>query len=249
MIIISLVLSGISKSVWFFVNTIQLMAYLRFFVTWPANSQLVLECFESAITGLSLSELFWQMLGSDYNDFADAQRFTEPLNPLIGETNLLRSLGLYPWIFALFIFLTVATFVMFAMRKLSFDVLRIYLAMKSVMIFNAFLRFAIEIFLRLFHQSLAVLLLYGVSKSAPVFSVHAVGAFISFVIILTIMVFLCVNYGILDHAKLASKTNSLYDGIKTYHQWTAHYTTIFLWHRVLLVVIIVLLDSWVIFKI
>ena len=37
-IITSLVLTGLSKSVWSFVNLVQLMAYLKFFGAWPANA-------------------------------------------------------------------------------------------------------------------------------------------------------------------------------------------------------------------
>jgi hypothetical protein len=37
-IVTSLVLAGLSKSVWSFVNIVQLLAYLKFFSAWPANS-------------------------------------------------------------------------------------------------------------------------------------------------------------------------------------------------------------------
>jgi hypothetical protein len=61
-IITSLVLAGLAKSVWSFVNLVQLIAYLRFFGAWPANAQLTFECFEKSIYGLSVTDLFWTLI-------------------------------------------------------------------------------------------------------------------------------------------------------------------------------------------
>ena len=57
----SFALIGISKPIWSFINLVQTIAYLRFFVDWPANTNLTFECFENAITGLSVTDLFWKL--------------------------------------------------------------------------------------------------------------------------------------------------------------------------------------------
>ena len=74
-----------------------MMAYLRWFVDWPANTNLVMECFESSITGTSLTNLFWKLVEVFYIGVTVDSK-APVLNEMIGEKNLAKSLGLYPWI-------------------------------------------------------------------------------------------------------------------------------------------------------
>ena len=53
----------------------------------------------------------------------------------------------------------------------------------------------------------------------------------------------------LDHRVTKSKYGTLYEGIKTHHMTTAHYTSVFLWRRLIYVLVVVLLDQFVYFKI
>lgn len=53
----------------------------------------------------------------------------------------------------------------------------------------------------------------------------------------------------LDHRQIKHKYGTLYEGIKTHHKSTAHYTSVFVWRRFIYVLVVVLLDQFVYFKI
>lgn len=50
-IIIGFSLVAMTKSIWQFINLVQLMAYMKYFVQWPANTVLGLDCLDYSISG------------------------------------------------------------------------------------------------------------------------------------------------------------------------------------------------------
>lgn len=50
-IIIGFSLVAMTKSIWQFINLVQIMAYLKYFVEWPANTKLGLECLDYSVSG------------------------------------------------------------------------------------------------------------------------------------------------------------------------------------------------------
>jgi len=58
-IIIALSLTALRKSIWQFVNMIQILAYMRFFVEWSANAAFAFECMESSVMGSIQTDFLW----------------------------------------------------------------------------------------------------------------------------------------------------------------------------------------------
>jgi len=114
----------------------------------------------------------------------------EPLNPAIGEKNLAKSLGLFPWILAFLFLITGITLIVMIFRKKSYDARRFFHAMSKALFYNSFIRYVLEIFFRLSHQTFAVAILFGVSRSAPIFSIHTAFAVICGVIAIGIPIFI-----------------------------------------------------------
>jgi hypothetical protein len=97
---------------------------------------------------------------------------------------------LFPWILALLFLITVLTGVLAIWRKKNYDARRFFHSLSRTLFFNSYIRYVLEIFFRLSHQTLAVAILYGVSKSAPIFSVHTVFAVICGAIAIAVPVFI-----------------------------------------------------------
>jgi len=51
LILIAFSLVAMTKSIWQFVNTIQILAYMRWMVEWPANADLGFKCLEYTVSG------------------------------------------------------------------------------------------------------------------------------------------------------------------------------------------------------
>merc|ERR1712054_5246 len=61
-IIIGFSLSAMTKSIWQFINLVQLMAYLNYFVQWPANTVLGFECLDYSVTGRLQTDFVWRLI-------------------------------------------------------------------------------------------------------------------------------------------------------------------------------------------
>ena len=51
LVLVAFSLVAMTKSIWQFVNTIQILAYLRWLVAWPANAQMAFKCLDYSISG------------------------------------------------------------------------------------------------------------------------------------------------------------------------------------------------------
>ena len=139
-----------------------------------------------------MTDLLWKLIdvfliGVNAN-LASTQKL-----PLIGEKLLYKSLGVYPWILALILLASLFTLFIGFCRNKSFDARRIYHSMKRKLFMDAFLRFTLEIYLKLFHQSLSVTVWFGVASSAVIYSFHAGFMVICLVILIAITTYIAKN--------------------------------------------------------
>lgn len=51
LVLVAFSLVAMTKSIWYFVNTIQILAYLRWMVQWPANGEMAFEALEYSVSG------------------------------------------------------------------------------------------------------------------------------------------------------------------------------------------------------
>ena len=59
------------KQMWNFMNVVQVLAYIRFFVAWPAFMMLVLEFLDNALTMKPITDPFFE-LGKSKFDLANS---------------------------------------------------------------------------------------------------------------------------------------------------------------------------------
>ncbi len=60
-ILIAFSLVAMTKSIWQFVNTIQMLAYLRWMVEWPANADLGYRCLDYSVSGRLQTDIAWNV--------------------------------------------------------------------------------------------------------------------------------------------------------------------------------------------
>lgn len=62
LILIAFSLVAMTKSIWQFINTIQVLAYLRWLVTWPANGDMAFRCLDYSVSGRLQTDVFWNLI-------------------------------------------------------------------------------------------------------------------------------------------------------------------------------------------
>ena len=101
-------------------NVMQVMAYLRLLVDWPANSHMILDSMHNAIT---LENILKEVKDSYFSDFVDQQEDDEELETLqrsgIQSKNILLSFGIFAIALAALIFVLVVYLVL---RMLSLKI-------------------------------------------------------------------------------------------------------------------------------
>lgn len=60
LILIAFSLVAMTKSIWQFVNTIQVLAYLRWIVEWPANGELAFQALDYSVSGRLQTDILWE---------------------------------------------------------------------------------------------------------------------------------------------------------------------------------------------
>lgn len=61
MVLIAFSLVAMTKSIWQFINTIQLLAYMRWMVEWPANAELGYQCLDYSVSGRLQTDILWNL--------------------------------------------------------------------------------------------------------------------------------------------------------------------------------------------
>lgn len=72
LVLVAFSLVAMTKSIWQFVNTIQILAYLRWLVNWPANAEMAFQCLDYSISGRLQTDILWELYyrvrhGEDWN--------------------------------------------------------------------------------------------------------------------------------------------------------------------------------------
>jgi hypothetical protein len=116
LILIAFSLSAMTKSIWQFINIIQILAYMRWLVDWPANAELGFKCLEYSISGRLQTDLLWNI----YEKYAyDEGYFRKPLDEfnkypdfVDEQNNLAKALGVYPLLLILILIAMLYTFIL-----------------------------------------------------------------------------------------------------------------------------------------
>jgi len=61
-ILVGFSLVAMTKSIWHFINLVQIIAYLRYFVEWPANAAQGFECLNYSVSGRLQSDFVWNLI-------------------------------------------------------------------------------------------------------------------------------------------------------------------------------------------
>jgi len=167
-IIIALSLTALRKSIWQFINMIQIIAYIRFFVEWSANAAFAFECMDASVTGSIQTDFLWSAydlvvegLGIKLDDEKYESKW---IKYLVGDPNLLRSLGVYPIIIILVLLAMAYCSILALGRNSNLSIRKQYIKVKRQLYWNSVLRLYLEIDLKLTHQALAVAWFLGASN-------------------------------------------------------------------------------------
>lgn len=160
-----------------------------------------------------------------------------------------KSLGVYPWILIVLLLAAFVCAVTGVLRRKSYDARRIYSSLRKKLWLDAFTRYCLEIYLRLTHQSLAVVVWLGVSMSPIVFSIHAVALVMCVALPIAMTIAIARNRSKLDLREYKVKWGTLYNGIRTTRNASSQYSSVFLWRRLFYVLIVVLLYKFDYFRI
>ena len=116
MVLIAFSLVAMTKSIWQFINTIQVLAYMRWMVEWPANADLGYQCLDYAVSGRLQTDILWNVYEiARYGDKWDKIHISEYKDypPFVDQPdNLLKALGVYPILFVLIFIAMIYTFVL-----------------------------------------------------------------------------------------------------------------------------------------
>jgi hypothetical protein len=162
---------------------------------------------------------------------------------------LAKSLGVYPWILVVLLLAAFVCAVTGVLRRKSYDARRIYNSLRKKLWLDAFTRYCLEIYLRLTHQSLAVVVWLGVSMSPIVFSIHIVALAMCVILPIAMTIAIARNRSKLDLREYKVKWGTLYNGIRTSRNSSSQYSSVFLWRRLFYVLIVVLLYKFDYFRI
>ena len=125
-------------------NVMQVMAYLRLLVDWPANSHMILDSMHNAIT---LENILKEVKDSYFSDFVDQQEDDEELETLqrsgIQSKNILLSFGIFAIALAALIFVLLVYLVL---RMLSLKIRccrTIQNLLEEKLFYNAWIRYMV----------------------------------------------------------------------------------------------------------
>ena len=167
-IVVALSLTAMTKSIWTFVNMIQVIAYLRYFVEWSANASFGFECMDYAVTGRLQTNFIWaayDLVVEGLNFNLEKETYENSwIEYLVDEPNLLRSLGVYPALFVLVILAMLYCSILSFCKNSNLSIRRQYLQLKRKLYWNSLFRFYLEIDLKLTHQAIAVAWFLGMNN-------------------------------------------------------------------------------------
>ena len=241
-ILIAFSLVAMTKSIWQFVNTIQMLAYLRWMVEWPANADLGYRCLDYSVSGRLQTDIAWNiyeiaMYGENWDKKLKSD--VEGLPAFIDEQkNLPKALGVYTFLAVLILATMIYVLVLKHCKSKNLKMRRTYNLLNRKLYYNTLLRFALEIDLKLTHQAVSIIWFIGLS-ALQVSVLHGIFLILMIMLPIGVVSFLTRNRKKLDERKMVARYGTLYQGIKTDSWWTAIYNGVFLLRRLFMVCLVV----------
>lgn len=154
-ILVAFSLVAMTKSIWQFVNMIQMLAYLRWLVEWPANADLGYKCLDFSVSGRLQTDIMWNVLeialyGDDYDKKlrSDVEGYPAFIDE---QNNLAKALGIYPLLALLIVGTMIYVLVLKKCKSKNLKMRRTYNSLNRKLYYNTLLRFALEVDLKLTH--------------------------------------------------------------------------------------------------
>lgn len=251
LILIAFSLVAMTKSIWQFVNTIQVLAYLRWIVEWPANGELAFQALDYSVSGRLQTDILWELY--EYARWGD-DAFKTPIEDVgkypafVDEPdNLLKALGVYPILAVMIIAAMIYTFVLKKCKSRNLKMRRQYNSCNRKLYFNTLLRYLLEIDLKLTHQAISVTWFVGLA-SLEVSVLHGIFCILMIMFPCLTLSFLLKNRSKLPDRNYVARYGTLYQGIKVENKSTTIYTFIFIMRRLFFVCLVVFLDEKAFFK-
>ena len=222
---------------------IQIVAYLRLAVNLPANSDLMMEYLEEAVT---LKRTFKAIEGL----------FVEQLEVVMEESSIGDSMVLFTLVFAILVFLAIVYFASRFLIKKYPSLEEKRKEVKRVLFYNTFIRYLLTANLRLTHESLNfffVSFVYTSSEDGEIQVARAIVyglIFAGLVCWIFAMSFLLEKYQYeLEGDNMKIKMGSLYLGIKVEERSERLYNVVYCIRRMCLVLIMLSLKNYHLFKV
>ena len=251
LVILAFSLVAMTKSIWQFINTIQLLAYMRWMVEWPANADMAYECLDYAVSGRVQTDMFWDLIrysiSGDLEETVPVSDLTKYPKFVDTPDHLPKALGIYPFIAVLIILAMIYTLILKKCKSKNLKMRRQYNSLNRKLYYNTLLRFALEIDLTLTHQAVSVVWFVGLA-SLQTTIIHGVFCLLMLFFPFAVMCFLLKSRQRLPDRKVKARYGTLYQGIKTDKKSTACYTAVFIFRRLMLVCLVVFFNDLKFFR-
>ena len=211
-----------------------------------------MECMDMSVTGRLQTDFSWAAYDLVVNGLGfiseDEKYETKWVKYLVDEPNLLRSLGVYPLLFLIILLFMLYSSILAFGKNNNLSVRRQYLNLRRKLYWNSFLRFYLQIDLKLTHQAIAVAWFLGMTDFLR-FSLNSALSLVLIAAPFCILWVLVSNKDSLMDRETKAKYSTMYDGIKTESNVTVSYTFVFLARRLAFVLTVILLQKYDFFKV
>ena len=239
-VVVTLLISISLKSVWIFLNMMQVVAYVRLYSNWPANTQAFLDQLQLAISMDAFYDRLFDFGEDQYDLGAGYAEHPELVKAGVRHPHLYRNMGIYTLVLGLLLTLSF----LYCICKLAAlccpKVKKLESKLRKILHFSAWIRFMIEIYLKLAHNLIVYIVIMGsFGKDEAGIETYLLLLISMLLALWPIMIAICVRkkrYQLVE-TKFAAKFNSMYLNNKTNHPITACYHTIFCIRRLLLIAI------------
>ena len=96
---------------------------MQYFVEWPANASLGLECLEYSITGRLQTDFLWNLFELFFGQPDETKKL---YGDQVDSTNILKSTGVYPFVFFLLLICFIYTAFLKVFRGKNLNIRRQY---------------------------------------------------------------------------------------------------------------------------
>ena len=175
------------KAMWNLMHTMQLVAFLRLLVTWPANFAVMLQSMHNAVTLENLINSLYDSLLGNFTNFVekedDKQKSEELKENAILYDNIWLSMGIFGILIAFLVFCLIF-YCMLQLLALRFSCCnRLRAILRNKLFYSVWIRYMIESYLKTTHSCLCYLLISasftgGMSSLSTIFRLALLIVFI-----------------------------------------------------------------------